>query len=125
IGHLYPKVKITSEMAKDRKDLQPYVGRSLTVIACLWARTVKSPNPAFAGADVPLVSTFMLSTRKGKEAYVEPVIEAGGYTFTVKVGPPPDPKAARNGTKLSRGANFQCLMSGSPITGDYVKAESM
>ena len=125
IGNLYPKVKITAEMAKDRKDLKPYVGRSLTVIAWLWARTVKSPNPAFADVDVPLVSTFMLSTRKGKEAYVEPVIEAGGYTFTVKVGPPPDPKAARNGTKLSRGANFQCLMSGSPITGDYVKAESM
>ena len=125
IGHLYPKVKITAEMAAERPDLKPYVGRSLTVIAWLWARTVKSPNPAFAGVDVPLVSTFMLSTRKGKEAYVEPVIEAGGYTFTVKVGPPPDPKAARNGTKLSRGANFQCLMSGSPITGDYVKAESM
>ena len=67
----------------------------------------------------------MLSTREGKEAYVEPVIKAGGYTFTVKVGPPPDPKAARNGTKLSRGANFQCLMSGSPITGNYIKAESM
>jgi len=125
IGHLYSKVKITAEMAAERPDLKPYVGRSLTVIAWLWARTVKSPNPAFAGVDVPLVSTFMLSTRKGKEAYVEPVIEAGGYTFTVKVGPPPDPKAARNGTKLSRGANFQCLMSGSPITGDYVKAESM
>ena len=125
IGHLYPKVKITAEMAAERPDLKPYVGRSLTVIAWLWARTVKSPNPAFAGVDVPLVSTFMLSTRKGKEAYVEPVIEAGGYTFTVKVGPPPDPKAARNGTKLSRGANFQCLMSGSPITGDYIKAESM
>ena len=125
IGHLYPKVKITAEMAAERPDLKPYVGRSLTVIAWLWARTVKSPNPAFAGVDVPLVSTFMLSTRKGKEAYVEPVIKAGGYTFTVKVGPPPDPKAARNGTKLSRGANFQCLMSGSPITGDYIKAESM
>jgi len=125
IGHLYSKVKITAEMAAERPDLKPYVGRSLTVIAWLWARTVKSPNPAFAGVDVPLVSTFMLSTREGKEAYVEPVIEAGGYSFTVKVGPPTDPKAVRNGTKLSRGANFQCLMSGSPITGDYIKAEGM
>lgn len=123
IGHLYPKVKITSEMAKDRKDLQPYVGRSLTVIAWLWARTVKSPNPAFADVDVPLVTTFMLSTKKGKEAYVEPVIEEDNYRFTVKVGKPPNPKAVKSGTKLSRGANFKCLMSGSPITDDYIKAE--
>ena len=46
------------------------------MIAWLWARTVKSPNPAFAAVDVPLASTFMLSTKVGKEAYVEPVIEA-------------------------------------------------
>jgi putative DNA methylase len=51
------------------------VGRKLTVIAWLWARTVKSPNPAFSHVDVPLASTFMLSTKVGKEAYVEPVID--------------------------------------------------
>ncbi|MGH9382494.1 MAG: DUF1156 domain-containing protein [Thermoanaerobaculia bacterium] len=123
IGHLYPKIEVTAEMAKGRPDLKPYVGRSLTVIAWLWARTVKSPNPAFANVDVPLVSTFMLSTRAGKEAYVEPVIEDGGYRFTVKVGKPKDAEAAKNGTKLSRGANFQCLISGTPIAGDYIKAE--
>ena len=84
IGHLYPKVAVTEEMVRERPDLKPYQGRKLTVIAWLWARTVKSPNPAFADVDVPLVSTFMLSTRKGKEAYVEPVIEGRGYRFTVK-----------------------------------------
>ena len=93
------------------------------MIAWLWARTVKSPNPAFAQVDVPLASTFMLSTKAGKEAYVEPVIEDGGYRFTVKVGKPKDAEAAKSGTKLSRGANFQCLMSGTPIAGDYIKAE--
>ena len=123
IGHLYPKVEVTAEMAKERPDLKPYVGRKLTVIAWLWARTVKSPNPAFAQVDVPLASTFMLSTKAGKEAYVEPVIEDGGYRFTVKVGKPKDAEAAKSGTKLSRGANFQCLMSGTPIAGDYIKAE--
>ena len=107
IGHLYPKVEITAEMAKERPDLKQYVGQKLTVIAWLWARTVKSPNPAFANVDVPLASTFMLSTKAGKEAYVEPVIEGGGYRFTVKVGKPKDAEAAKNGTKLSRGANFQ------------------
>jgi putative DNA methylase len=125
IGHLYPKVEVTAEMAKDRPDLNPYVGKKLTVIAWLWARTVKSPNPAFSEVEVPLASTFMLSTKAGKEAYVEPLVEDGGYRFTVKVGRPMDAEAAKNGTKLSRGANFQCLMSTTPISGDYIKAEGV
>lgn len=123
IGHLYPKVEVTVAMAKERPDLKPYVGKKLTVIAWLWARTVKSPNPAFADVDVPLASTFMLSTKAGKEAYVEPVIEKGGYRFTVKVGKPKDAEAAKNGTKLARGANFKCVMSGSPIAPDHIKSE--
>ena len=123
IGHLYPKVEVTAEMVRERPDLKAYEGRSLTVIAWLWARTVKSPNPAFADVDVPLASTFMLSTKKGKEAYVEPVIEGRGYRFTVKVGTPVDASAAKAGTKLSRGANFRCLVSGTPIAGDYIKSE--
>jgi putative DNA methylase len=122
IGHLYPQIEITADMAKDRKDLKPLVGQKLTVIAWLWARTVKSPNPAFANVDVPLASTFMLSTKAGKEAHVDPVIEKGGYRFTVKVGKPKG-GTAKNGTKLSRGANFQCLMSGTPIAPQYIKDE--
>jgi putative DNA methylase len=122
IGHLYPKIEVTGEMAKDRPDLKQYIGKKLTVIAWLWARTVKSPNPAFAQVNVPLASTFMLSTKAGKEAYVEPVIENGGYRFTVKVGKPKDTEAAKNGTKLAR-ANFACLMSGTPVSGDYIKGE--
>ena len=121
IGHLYPKIEVTAEMAKERSDLKPYVGRKLTVIAWLWARTVKSPNPAFADVDVPLASTFLLSTKKGKEAYVEPVVDDDGYWFTVKAGAPPE--SAKNGTKLARGANFQCVMSKAPIAGHYIKAE--
>src|SRR5208282_3627356 len=125
IGHLYPKIAITAEMAKDRPDLKPYVGEKLTVIAWLWARTVKSPNPAFAHVDVPLTSTFMLCTKPGKETYVEPVIENVGYRFTVKLGKPTNAEASKNGTKVARGANFKCLMSGAPIVGDYIKAEGM
>ena len=123
IGHLYPKVKVTPAMVRERKDLEPYEGRELTVIAWLWARTVKSPNPAFADVDVPLVSTFMLSTKKGKETWVAPVVEDGGYRFTVRVGQPDDPEAAKAGTKLGRGASFRCLMSETPMDGDYIKAE--
>ncbi|MGH3993618.1 MAG: hypothetical protein ACRDSN_14300, partial [Pseudonocardiaceae bacterium] len=127
IGHLYPKIQITAEMVNDpnnpRPDLKPLVNRKLTVVAWLWARTVKSPNPAFAQVNVPLASTFMLSTKAGKEAYVEPVTEGGGYRFTVKVGKPKDAEGVKNGTKFGRGANFKCVMSGAPISGDYIKAE--
>ena len=123
IGHLYPKVGVTPEMVRERPDLKAYEGRKLTVIAWLWARTVKSPNPAFADVEVPLATTFMLSTKKGKEAYVEPLIEGRGYRFTVKVGAPADVDAAKAGTKLSRGANFRCLVSGTPMAGDYIKSE--
>jgi putative DNA methylase len=121
IGHLYPPVEITAEMAKERPDLKPLVGQKLTVIAWLWARTVKSPNPAFSHVDVPLASTFVLSTKEGKEAYVHPIVEDGNYRFTVKVGQVPI--AAKNGTKLARGANFGCVVSQSAIEGDYIKAE--
>ena len=123
IGHLYPKVEVTPEMVKERPDLKAYEGRDLTVIAWLWARTVKSQNPAFADVDVPLATTFMLSTKKSKEAYVEPVIEGRGYRFTVKVGAPADVETAKSGTKLSRGANFRCLMSGTPIASNHIRAE--
>lgn len=123
IGHLYPKVKVTRETVKERPDLEPYEGQELTVIAWLWARTVKSPNPAFAHVDVPLVSNFMLSTKKGKEAYVQPVVTGDRYHFEVKAGTPEDLAAATAGTKLGRGSNFQCLVSGAPIHGDYVKSE--
>ncbi|MBP7726025.1 MAG: DUF1156 domain-containing protein, partial [Candidatus Bipolaricaulis sp.] len=123
IGHLYPKIEVTAEMAQDRPDLKPYVGQKLTVIAWLWARTVKSPNPAFREVDVPLASTFMLSTKPGKEAYVEPVIEGAGYRFTVKTGKPQDAERAKRGTKLSQGS-FECLMSGSPFRYEYIDAEA-
>lgn len=124
IGHLYPRIEITAAMAKERPDLKPLVGQKLTVIAWLWARTVKSPNPAFRQVDVPLASTFMLSTKPGKEAWVEPVIEEGGYRFAVRIGKPVDVDAAESGTKFGgRGANFRCLMSGTPIDAEYIRAE--
>jgi putative DNA methylase len=123
IGHLYPKVEITSEMVQERPDLKPYKGQKLTVIAWLWVRTIKSPNPAFAHVDVPLASTFMLSTKAGKEAYIEPMVSNDDYHFMVKLGKPRDLKAAKNGTKLSRGANFQCIMSRTPMGSEYIRSE--
>ena len=71
IGHLYPPVHVTSEMAAERPDLKKYIGKDLTVIAWLWTRTVKCPNPA-CGIQMPLVRSFQISKKKGKEAWVEP-----------------------------------------------------
>lgn len=123
IGHLYPQIEITSEMAAERPDLKPYLGEKLTVIAWLWARTVKSPNPAFSHAEVPLASTFILSSKEGKEAYVEPVVDGDRYRFTVKAGVPPT--WVKDGTKAGgQSANFTCLISKTPISGQYIKAEA-
>ncbi|MGW8159019.1 MAG: DUF1156 domain-containing protein [Desulfoprunum sp.] len=123
IGHLYPPIEVTREMASERPDLQELVGKKLTVIAWIWARTVKSPNPAFSHVDVPLVSTFILSNKKGKEAWVQPVVERDSYRFTIKVGAPAE--EAKGGTKLARGANFSCLVSGTVIEPKYIYAEAL
>lgn len=111
IGHLYPKAKLAD-------------GTEATVIAWKWARTVRSPNPAAGGAMVPLVSSFMLSTRPGRQAWVEVVRDAAapdGYRFEVRTGEPPE--AAKSGTKASRGANFICALSDTPIAPTHVKTE--
>ncbi len=123
IGHLYPPIAVTKAIVKDRPDLKQYEGEKLTVIAWLWARTVKSPNPAFSHVDVPLASTFILSSKEGKESYVQPVIENGGYCFTVKVGKPP--AEAKTGTSFGKQKGFRCLMSDTPISYEYIREEAL
>lgn len=119
IGHLYPKVKVTEDMARNRKELKPLVGQELTVIAWLWARTVASPNPACNGAHIPLVRSFALSTKKNNQAWVEPIIseDKQSYHFEVKTGNG-KPQA---GTVNRRGGT--CLLSGVPMPFDYIRAE--
>lgn len=123
IGHLYPKVKITKEMAKDRTDLKRHVGEELTVIAWLWARTVASPNPALGGTHVPLVRSFWLSTKPGQEAWIEPVVNAhkDGYRFEVRVGLPPDDHDPKRGTVVRTGGT--CLLSGESLPFEHIRSE--
>ncbi len=109
IGHLYPKVKLPKE----------YGGGEATVIAWLWARTVASPNPAAKGAHVPLVRSFWLSTKVGKKAWVEPVVDQSTMTYRFEV---------RNGNGEPRDGTVkravgECLLTGSPIPGEYIKEE--
>ena len=107
IGHLYPKGP-----------------NGETVIAWLWARTVKCPNPA-CEAVIPLVRTFWLSTRKGAEAWLEPIINKAEKTFQFKMhtGRPNSKMAAvvEQGTKTSRGANFACLVCGNLAPPQYLR----
>ena len=103
-------------------DLVPLVGKQLTVIAWLWARTVKSPNPAFSQVEVPLVTTFVLSKKPGKQSFVELFVDGDSYSFHVKKGVPPP--SAENGTKADgRGANFVCALSNAPIAPEYIRAQ--
>ena len=125
LGHLYPDFEITEQVVGDpknpRPDLKPFLGQKLPVIAWLWARTVESPNPAFSGSEVPLVTTFVLSKKPGKQSYVEVVVSENKYLFRVKAGAPP--VEAESGTKANgRGANFYCVLSRSPIGADYIRA---
>jgi putative DNA methylase len=121
IGHLYPRVDLATGKPILNSDVKQ--ANIATVIAWIWVRTVKSPNPAFSHVDVPLASTFILSSKAGKECYVEPIIEGDSYRFEVHNGKPP--ATAKNGTKLARGANFRCLISDTPIQPDYIKAEGV
>lgn len=119
IGHLYPQVEVTPEMAAERPDLVKYVGKKLTVLTWIWARTVKSPHPAFSHAEVPLASTFILSSKAGKEAWVEPIVEGDKYRFVVRMGKPP--KTSELGTTAGKRKAFTCLLSNTPIDYNYIR----
>ncbi len=108
IGHLYPKVPLPKE----------HGGGEATVIAWIWARTVTCPNPV-CGAQMPLVRSFALSTKKDKEAWVEPVIDRVAKTARYEVrtgrGTTPDGTVGRQGAR--------CIVCESPVPLDHVRAE--
>jgi len=107
IGHLYPKVKLPPE----------HGGGEATVIAWIWARSVKSPNPAWDGP-MPLVRSFALSTKKGKETWVQPIVDRKQrrIRFEIRTGPGcPEGTVGRNGAV--------CLATGTPVPLSYIRAE--
>jgi len=124
IGHLYPKYKITEELLEKRPDLRNQglkPGDELVVIAWLWARTVTCPNPA-CGARMPLISSLWLSKKKGKEAWVEPIVDRStnppSIHFEVRTeGKPPEPP------KIGRGAKFKCVACGQIAEENHIRKE--
>ena len=118
IGHLYPQVELPDE----------HGGGKTTVIAWIWSRTVPSPDPAFGDAQVPIASSFLLNSKAGKEAWIEPIVAKAATTISYRIrkgGTKEEIAKAKAGTKAGRGANFRCLLSDSAITPNYVKAKSM
>jgi putative DNA methylase len=110
IGHLYPKVRLPEEQG----------GGEATVIAWLWARTVLCPNPA-CGARMPLVRSFVLSSKPGKKAWVEPIVDHRAKTVRFEVrtgeGAPPAPP------KIGRGAKFRCTVCQQAASDQHIKDE--
>jgi putative DNA methylase len=90
------------------------------VIAWLWARTAQCPNPA-CRATMPLQSSTVLATRKGRSAWVEPVVDRGtpAVSFRVRTGE----GTAPGPSKLGRGASFRCAVSGEVASDDHIKRE--
>lgn len=100
-GHLYPNIEVTAEMAQDRPDLLPYIGQQLTVIAWLWARTILCPNPS-CRARTPLVRSFWLAKKKGKECFAKPVLDRDSKTVHFEIsykGEPPKHTTDRTGAR--------------------------
>lgn len=109
IGHLYPKVKVPQSQG----------GGEATVIAWIWARTVKCPNPA-CGCVMPLASSFVLSKKRGNEVWVKPIPKSDHVCSEVQNGKCPKEYES---FKQSRGAAFKCPTCGEITLDEYVKAE--
>ena len=122
IGHLFPKIEVTKDLvAGGRPDLAHLSGQNLVVTAWIWARTVKSPNPAFSHVDVPIVSTFILSSKEGNDVWTEPIVEGDSYRFRVRLGTPPE--NLKLGTRAGKAEAFICLVSNTPIGRPYIQQE--
>ena len=115
IGHLYPQVDLPKE----------HGGGKATVIAWIWSRTVPSPDPAFGNVQVPIASSFLLSSKAGKEAWIEPIVDKVAKTISYRIhkgGTKEEIAKAKAGTKAGR-AVFRCVFSDTAIMPDYVKGK--
>lgn len=113
IGHLYPKATLPD-------------GSKATVIAWIWARTVTCPNPA-CGIAMPLVRSWWLGKKKGKEAYVVPRVVAdsshpSGQRVRFEIGHDAErAPMTEDGTVGRTGAHCVACKSAVPL--NYIRAE--
>jgi putative DNA methylase len=123
IGHLYPKAEITPEMVNGRPDLEKYKGRQLTVIAWAWARTVICPNPACA-CQMPLLSSLVLSSKKNKEFFINPIVREKEIYFKIQNKPPTVVANPKNGFKRGLSGIFECVFCGTVTTRNYMAQQA-
>ena len=107
VGHLYPEAIAPG-------------GTEHRVIGWLWARTVTSPNPANP-IEVPLVRTWWLSKKKGRETYIVPHVEDGRIRYEIRRDRN-GPTGAQDGTVGRSGA--VSIADGTPIDLKYIRAEA-
>ena len=115
IGHLYPKAELPD-------------GSKATVIAWLWSRTVRSPDPLAKGAMVPLVSSFMLSTKPGKKVWVKienDAVAKGGWRFALHSGvlSKDEEKKLKEGT-IGRKNGGTCVLTGATMPFSYIREQA-
>ncbi|MGH7494022.1 MAG: DUF1156 domain-containing protein, partial [bacterium] len=135
IGHLYPKIKLPSPPGRGAGgEGAGAEGQEATVIAWLWARTVKCPNPA-CGATMPLVRSFWLSKKKGKYVWLEPVVDSKAKSVEFSIMK--SEATTSNSTFIDVGsgflndkgkkvkATFRCLICKDGLAkGEYINSEA-
>ena len=114
IGHLHPKAQLQD-------------GSEGIVVAWLWARTVRSPDPSAKGARVPLISSFVLSNKDGKKVWVEPQIDPtapDGWRFEVRSGAlsKADEAKLKEGT-IGRSSGGKCILTGTSMPFSYIREQ--
>jgi putative DNA methylase len=115
LSHLYPRVELKH-------------GAQATAIAYLWVRTVSSPDPRANGTHVPLASSYVLSSKAGREIVAKPIVDRANMKWSFEIVERPneaDIQIAKKGTKSARGANFVCLLTGAAIDDTHIKREAM
>ena len=114
IGHLYPQVDLPKE----------HGGGKATVIAWIWARTVPSPDPAFADVQVPLAASFLLNAKTGKEVWIDPLVDRKAKTIDYRIrrgGTKDEIAAAKKGAKAGDRQGFRCIVSGAAIPYEHAR----
>ncbi|MCB0361231.1 MAG: DUF1156 domain-containing protein, partial [Bdellovibrionales bacterium] len=106
----FPKVSIDDDLISKHPELSQLKGQDFTVASWLWARTVKSPSPAHSSSDVPLIKSFKISTKQGKEAWVKVNVEGSDFSFLVRNN---SDFPEESGTMTKSGA--KCIYSGASI----------
>lgn len=124
VGHLYPDINVTNAMVAEYPSLKFLVGKSLKVIAVLWARTVTCPNPA-CHCKTPLLSSFVLSSKQKKETYLIPAIdELNNISFEITSVFPDELGNASSGFKRGMSGIFQCIKCKTVTSRNYTSEQA-